>query len=425
MKLRRFGAKPEAGTPAPLDHAASEHQRTCPECGALISTRAKTCIYCHADLVAIAKAAARQERAIEQEKRVEAAMRPTLWIVVVVTVVVASLILAIALLGSRQAAIAALTPTMTRAPTRPSLPTATPLPTYTPTPAPTPEQPLEYVVKNGDTPGRIALLYDVSVESLMAFNGKAVDDVIVVGEPLKIPVPTKVSTETPTPMGSGATDTPAAPSERIYIVQAGDTLSGIADQFDVSIEALQQRNQIQDIQTLHVGDQIIIPGSANSSTNTPAPAAVASAGPLTPTPLANYLAVKLLTPLDREIFIGNSSPILLQWLSAGILRSNELYRVQLEQVGSGRPALSLRTRATSWHVPSELFPAPGDPKRVFRWSVEIMRQVGTGSDGAPTYEPVSPASQYSFEWLDIPPTPTPTATLRPGSHPAVLPTATP
>jgi LysM repeat protein len=380
---------------------------------------------CGADLVAIAAAAARQEKAIEQEKRAEAAMRPTLLIAIIITLAVVGLILVIAVQGSRQAAIAALTPTLVRTtPTHPPLPTATPRPTFTPTPTATSEKPPEYVVKNGDTPGRIALLYDVSVESLMAFNGKAEDDVIVVGETLKIPVPTKVPTETSTPIGGDATSTPAASGETVYVVQEGDTLSGIAEKFHVSIEALQQRNNIQDIQTLHVGDQIIIPGTITSSTSTPA-AAAANAGPAAPASLANYPAVTLLTPLDREIFIGNSSPILLQWLSAGILRPTELYRVQIEQVGSGKAAQSLRTRATSWHLPIELFPPPGDPKRVFRWSVEIIRQVGTGSDGGPVYDPVSPANEYSFEWLDVPPTPTSTTTPLPGSRPAVLPTATP
>ena len=423
MKLRRFGVKPDnEPQPAP-DNAVPEQQRVCPQCGAKISARAKTCAYCNADLVAIAQAAAQQKKAIEQERRAEAAMRPTLLIAVVITVFVVGIILVIVAQGSRQAAIAALTPTITRTATRAPLPTATPLPTYTPTPTPTPEPDVEYTVKNGDTPGRIALLYDISVGSLMAYNGKAEDDVIVVGEVLKIPVPTPVPTEIPTLSGTDTTLSATASAERVYVVQAGDTLSGIADKFNVSIDALQQRNNIQDIQRLQIGDQITIPGST-VPTDTPAPVGV-SGGPTTPTPLAKYPVVKLLTPLDREIFIGNSTPILLQWLTAGILRSNELYRVQIEQVGSGKPAESQRTRATSWHLPIDLYPPPGDPKRLFRWTVDIIRQVGTGNDGAPVYEAVSPSSQYSFEWLDVAPTPTPTLTPQPGSRPAVLPTVTP
>ena len=423
MKLRRSGPHP-TGEEHLTSEGAAHEQKLCPQCGAKISSRAKTCIQCGADLVAIAEAAARQEQAIAQEKRAEAAMRPTLLIAILITVVVVGLILVIAVQGSKQAAIAALTPTLVHTtPTRPPLPTATPLPTYTPTASPTPEQPPEYVVKNGDTPGRIALLYDVSVPALMAFNGKAEDDVIVVGETLKIPVPTIVPTDAPTPTDD-ATSLPVDSGEQMYVVQDGDTLSGIAEKFDVSIETLQARNGIQDIQTLHVGDKIVIPGVVTSSTSTPTPAA-ANGGPVTPASQANYPAVKLLTPLDREIFIGNSSPILLQWLSVGILHPTEFYRVQIEHVGSGEPAQSFRTRATSWHLSADLFPPPGDPKRVFRWSVEVVRQTNIDNESDPVYKSVSPSSSYSFEWLDVPPTPTPTPTPLPGSRPAVLPTATP
>ena len=51
MKLRRFGAPREtdANAAAP-DKATPEQQRSCPQCGALISARAKTCLHCSADL---------------------------------------------------------------------------------------------------------------------------------------------------------------------------------------------------------------------------------------------------------------------------------------------------------------------------------------------------------------------------------------
>jgi len=136
----------------------------------------------------------------------------------------------------------------------------------------------------------------------------------------------------------------------------------------------------------------------------------------TSTPQSNYPPVTLLTPLDQEIIIGNAQPVLLQWLSSGLLKPNELYRAEVVQVNGARAPLSIRTRATSWHLPIELFPDAADRNRLFRWKVEIIRQTGTGSDGAPIYSVVSPLSQYTFEWLANPPTPTPTATLLPGQR---------
>ncbi len=420
MKFPRPGKPRAADEPAAPESAAPESQRLCPQCGSTISSRAKTCVYCGADLVAIAKAEEAQARAIAREQRTEAAQRPTRIVVFIFTAVVIVVFVAIIVQSTRQSAIAALTPTVTRTPTRSIiLPTATPRATATPTGTPTPVPPLEYTVKNGDTPGRIALLYDLTVPELMTFNGKVEDDVIVVGEVLKIPPPTPQPTSTAT--AAPGTTTPPPANEIVYTVQAGDTLSGIALKFGVPMSRIQQRNNIQNIQSLHVGDQLVVP-VAPTPTFTPRPGA-SSAGATTPTPQAQYPPVKLLTPLDREIFIGGSSPILLQWLSSGILQSNELYLVEVERPGAR--TISARTYATSYHLLPDQYPAPGDTNRLFRWRVMIVRQAGTGNDQSPTFRVVSSVSESSFEWLDTVPTATPTATPLPGSRPAVQPTQTP
>jgi LysM repeat protein/ribosomal protein L40E len=420
MKFPRPGQS-RAEEPSAPDSAAPESQRVCPQCGATISTRAKTCMNCGADLVAIAKAEAAQAKAIAREQRTEAAQRPTRIIVFIFTIIVVALFVAIIVQSTRQSAIAALTPTLTRTPTRSVvLPTATPRASATPTGTPTPVPPLEYTVKNGDTPGRIALLYDLTVPELMSFNGKAEDDVIVVGDILKIPPPTPQPAATAT-VGPG-TSTPAAASDFIYIVQPGDTLSGIADKNHLPMQRIADYNpEIKNIQSLQVGDQIKIP-IAPTPTFTPGPGA-SSAAVTTPTPQVQYPPVKLLTPLDREIFIGDSEPILLQWLSSGYLLPEELYLVEVERPGAR--TVSFHTRATSYHLLTDQFPAPSDPNRLFKWRVMIVRQAGLGNDQQPIYRVVSPNSEASFEWLDTVPTSTPTATLLPGSRPAVQPTDTP
>jgi LysM repeat protein len=420
MKFPRSGKEREA-EPAP-ESAQTEQQRLCPQCNAAISSRARTCQYCGADLVAIAKAEAAQAKAIEREQRTEAAQRPTRIFVIIFMAIAVFVFVAIIIQTSRSASIAALTPTITRTPTRAVLPTATPRATATPTGTPTPVPPLEYTVKNGDTPGRVALLYDVSLQELMAFNGKAEDDLIVVGEVLKIPPPTLQPRDTETP--APGTPTPSAPNEVTYIVQPGDTLSDIAEKFKTTVEAIQRRNNITDISKLMPGQQLIISTSVTSTPASTSGTAAANSSDSTPTPIVQYAPVKLLTPLDREIFVGNTSPILLQWLSSGVLQANELYLVEVERAGDIKP-ISFRTRATSYHLLTDQFPPPGETDRTFKWRVMIIRQAGTGSDSAPTYRVVSPVSESSFEWLDTAPTPTPTATPRPGSRPAVQPTVTP
>lgn len=65
---------------------------------------------------------------------------------------------------------------------------------------------------------------------------------------------------TPTP-GTPAPRTPTpVTGTRTYVVQPGDSLSGIAAQFGVSQEDLQAANGIEDPNSIYVGQELIIPG---------------------------------------------------------------------------------------------------------------------------------------------------------------------
>jgi soluble lytic murein transglycosylase-like protein len=47
-----------------------------------------------------------------------------------------------------------------------------------------------------------------------------------------------------------------------YVVRSGDTLSGVASRFGVSLPALAEANQIADANRILVGERLVIPGSA-------------------------------------------------------------------------------------------------------------------------------------------------------------------
>ena len=70
------------------------------------------------------------------------------------------------------------------------------------------------------------------------------------------------------PIILGQSDVPIAGDT--YTVLDGDTLSSIAAQFDVTVEAIMEANDITDATQLSVGQVLRIPGTASS---TPAPAA--------------------------------------------------------------------------------------------------------------------------------------------------------
>jgi hypothetical protein len=54
----------------------------------------------------------------------------------------------------------------------------------------------------------------------------------------------------------------AAPTQQIYVVQAGDTLSAIAQRFGLTLEALRAANpQITNVDEIKIGDEIIIPAT--------------------------------------------------------------------------------------------------------------------------------------------------------------------
>ncbi len=98
---------------------------------------------------------------------------------------------------------------------------------------------------------------------------------------VELPTVTPRPTSTPAPATPAPTPTPSpTPTPIIYTVQKGDTLIGIAKQFGISVEALQEANAILNPDRLQVGQELVIPREEHNPR-----------GPSTPTP----------TPLPFEI----------------------------------------------------------------------------------------------------------------------------
>jgi len=88
---------------------------------------------------------------------------------------------------------------------------------------------------------------------------------------------------TASPALSTHTSTPT-PTPQTYVVQAGDTLFAIAERFGVTVEALIAANNIDDPESLQIGQELIIPnpGSTPGTTATPEPTGSQSPGPTDP-----------------------------------------------------------------------------------------------------------------------------------------------
>lgn len=55
------------------------------------------------------------------------------------------------------------------------------------------------------------------------------------------------------------TSTPAGPTQKLYTIEAGDTMSGIAAKHGIAIDDLARANGITDVNSLRPGDELVIP----------------------------------------------------------------------------------------------------------------------------------------------------------------------
>ncbi len=102
-----------------------------------------------------------------------------------------------------------------------------------------------YTVGVGDNLSSIAAQFDVPWQDIAAANNIAAPYTIYRGQRLVIP---------------GVSPTPAPTAEvRKHVVQSGDTLLGIALQYDTTTQAIMEANNLSDPNFLRVGQELVIP----------------------------------------------------------------------------------------------------------------------------------------------------------------------
>lgn len=128
-------------------------------------------------------------------------------------------------------------------------------------PTPTPE-PFTYVVEEGDSLGTIAQQFGVSAVSIMEANNLQNPNNVFIGQRLIIPnyVPPDSNTNNSS-TGSDSADNGQANGEGVsHVVQPGETLFGIAQKYGVDANAVAEANNIVNRNQLRVGQKLIIPG---------------------------------------------------------------------------------------------------------------------------------------------------------------------
>ncbi|CAM5582815.1 MULTISPECIES: LysM peptidoglycan-binding domain-containing protein [Niallia] len=98
----------------------------------------------------------------------------------------------------------------------------------------TPSRNTEYIVKKGDTLYQISRKYETTIKVLRAFNQIENQDIINVGQKIKIPSQKAV----------------------YYVVKKGDTVSRIAKNFHTSAGKIKEWNQLKNVDKIYPGQKL-------------------------------------------------------------------------------------------------------------------------------------------------------------------------
>ncbi|MCB9457389.1 MAG: LysM peptidoglycan-binding domain-containing protein [Anaerolineaceae bacterium] len=119
-----------------------------------------------------------------------------------------------------------------------------------------------HTVQPGENLFRISLRYNVAMATIAARNGINNWNLIFAGTVIYVPT----SGTTPAPATPVPT-TPTPPTTVEYIVKAGDTLSNIARQFNTTVQALAQLNNIVNPNLIYPGTKLLISGTPTTPTH--------------------------------------------------------------------------------------------------------------------------------------------------------------
>ena len=147
----------------------------------------------------------------------------------------------------------------------------------------------KHTVAKGETMSKIAARYGVSTDALASYNRISNPNMVAVGTVLLIP---RSGTSAPPPEALTAsasksssskpsttksTTTTSKPTARTHTVAKGETLSTIADRYDVSTSDLQDWNNLKSANNIQAGQKLTVMTSGSASSSSTAKAAAPKA----------------------------------------------------------------------------------------------------------------------------------------------------
>ena len=146
----------------------------------------------------------------------------------------------------------------------------------------------------------------MSVQSIILENNLSADCQLFENTTILVPQPTPTASPQPTATLSDVEKTEIACEMLNYTVKSGDTLSSIANTYNVSMATIRDYNALL-TDTVYEGMTMTIPLCLREPTPGPTP---------TPTQLPPYAGPNLL-PADGASFTSSSDTITLQWAAVG------------------------------------------------------------------------------------------------------------
>jgi LysM repeat protein len=127
-----------------------------------------------------------------------------------------------------------------------------------------------YTVKSGETLSEIATRFNTTTERLIQINAIRNPDLVMSGTRLQVPRPAQKST--PSPAAAPAA-TAVNRDASTHVVQPGESLSLIAEQYGTSVSRLVALNQLEDPELVMAGTRLKLRGTPPPPRSAPQPAA--------------------------------------------------------------------------------------------------------------------------------------------------------
>lgn len=137
----------------------------------------------------------------------------------------------------------------------------------------------EHVVVKGDTFGKLAKQYGVTIKAISAANPGVDSSKLKLGQKLVIPA---AAAGAAAPMAAATTSgTSTGAGSESYVVKSGDTLTKIAKAHGVTVKAIESANNLSTTK-IKVGQKLKLPAKAEAAAAAPAPEPMAAPAPVAP-----------------------------------------------------------------------------------------------------------------------------------------------